>query len=78
METGLAAKRAFISGSTEGIGFAIARSLLRQGASVVINGRHEERVERSVAALASAVPGADVSGIAADFGKPAEVARLIE
>jgi NAD(P)-dependent dehydrogenase (short-subunit alcohol dehydrogenase family) len=78
VETGLSTKKAFISGSTEGIGFAIARSLLREGAAVVINGRDEERLRRSVDALATAVPGADVSGIAADFGKPAEVDRLIE
>tara|TARA_Y100001949_G_C15874384_1_gene280934 strand:+ start:624 stop:806 length:183 start_codon:yes stop_codon:yes gene_type:complete len=44
VEQELAGKTAFVSGSTQGIGYAIAAALLRQGASVVINGRTEARV----------------------------------
>jgi NAD(P)-dependent dehydrogenase (short-subunit alcohol dehydrogenase family) len=78
MEQELAGKTAFVSGSTQGIGYAIAAALLRQGASVVINGRSEERVETAAASLRAEVPGADVGGIPADFGDAAQVDRLTE
>ncbi|NQX12753.1 SDR family oxidoreductase [Microbacteriaceae bacterium VKM Ac-2855] len=77
MDLQLDAKRAFVSGSTAGIGYAIAEALLREGAEVVINGRDAGRVRESVAALERAVPGATVSGIAADFGDDEDVAHLI-
>jgi NAD(P)-dependent dehydrogenase (short-subunit alcohol dehydrogenase family) len=77
MDMQLATKRAFISGSTQGIGYSIARALLREGASVVINGRDESRVEGAARKLRSEVPGAIVSGIAADFRQPAEVQHLL-
>ena len=51
MEQELAGRTAFVSGSTQGIGYAIAAALLREGASVVINGRSEERVETAAASL---------------------------
>jgi NAD(P)-dependent dehydrogenase (short-subunit alcohol dehydrogenase family) len=77
MDMQLAAKRAFVSGSTQGIGFSIAKALLQEGVSVVINGRVESRVESAVLKLKSEVPGATVSGVAADFREPAEVERLL-
>lgn len=70
-------KRAFVSGSTQGIGFAIAKALLVEGASVIINGRNEDRVRTAVQVLSAEVPGARVSGIAADFERPEEVSRLV-
>ncbi|MCB2412991.1 SDR family oxidoreductase [Demequina sp. TTPB684] len=73
----MSGKRAFISGSTQGIGFAIAEALAREGASVVINGRNQRGVESAVARLQEAVPHANVSGIAADFGNDADVERLL-
>ena len=78
MDLRLTGKRAFVSGSTQGIGFAIARALLAEGASVVVNGRDDERVRAAVRDLAATVPGADVSGIAADFRDAGQVARLLE
>jgi NAD(P)-dependent dehydrogenase (short-subunit alcohol dehydrogenase family) len=78
MELHLAGKRAFISGSTQGIGYAIARTLLREGAEVVLNGRDDARVEQAARELAAEVPGARVTGIAADFGDAAEVERLLK
>ena len=78
MEQELAGKTAFVSGSTQGIGYAIAAALLREGASVVINGRTEERVESAAASLRAEVAGADVGGIPADFGDAAQVDRLTE
>ena len=82
MDLKLTGKRAFVSGSTQGIGFAVAKALLAEGASVIINGRDDERVRRAVDELSAAVPGAavsgaTVSGIAADFERPDEVARLL-
>lgn len=53
MELGLSGKRALVSGSTLGIGRAIAESLAREGASVVVNGRDATRVEAAVAAISN-------------------------
>ncbi|MFC5501542.1 SDR family NAD(P)-dependent oxidoreductase [Lysinimonas soli] len=78
MDLGLTGMTAFVSGSTQGIGFAIAKALLGEGSSVVINGRTEDRVEDAVQALEVAVPGAEVSGIAADLSDTAQVQRLLE
>ncbi|GAA0992197.1 SDR family NAD(P)-dependent oxidoreductase [Subtercola frigoramans] len=77
MDLQLATKRAFISGSTQGIGYAIAKALLREGAEVVINGRDETRLEQSVRSLEHELPGARVTGIAADFANAAHVQRLL-
>ncbi|WP_101847387.1 SDR family NAD(P)-dependent oxidoreductase [Zhihengliuella sp. ISTPL4] len=76
MELGLRGKRAFISGSSQGIGYAVASALAAEGADVVINGRDEGRVDAAVRALALAHPEATVSGIVADFTDPSQVARL--
>jgi NAD(P)-dependent dehydrogenase (short-subunit alcohol dehydrogenase family) len=70
-------KRAFISGSTQGIGYSIAKALLLEGAAVVINGRDDTRVQQAVKNLEAEVPGGDVWGIAADFTNVAEVQRLL-
>lgn len=78
MDLQLDNKTAFISGSTAGIGLAIAETLLKENATVIINGRTEEAVDKSVAALKNTFPNADVSGIAADFGKPEEVTNLLK
>ena len=48
MDLQLKGKKAFVSGSTQGIGYAIARALLREGAVVVINGRNDDSVELAV------------------------------
>lgn len=76
MDLQLKGKTAFVSGSTQGIGFAIALQLLQEGATVIINGRTSQRVEQAVERLKAQVPGAAVSGIAADFSKAADVQQL--
>ncbi len=68
MDLGLSGKRALVSGSTAGIGYAAARALAAEGAQVTINGRTQARVDDAVARLKSAVPGGTISGIAADLG----------
>ncbi|QAY60045.1 SDR family oxidoreductase [Microbacterium protaetiae] len=77
MDLRLTGKKTFVSGSTQGIGYAIAKALATEGSSVILNGRTAERVEAAVGKLAAAVPGADVSGIAADFEDPEAVQRLL-
>jgi NAD(P)-dependent dehydrogenase (short-subunit alcohol dehydrogenase family) len=68
MDLGLKGKRALVTGSTAGIGFASARALAQEGARVTVNGRTHARVEAAVLALQRELPGADVSGVAADLG----------
>lgn len=68
MKIDLSGKTAFVTGSTEGIGFAIARGLAGTGATVVVNGRKQDKVDKAVAALKQAVPDARVEGLAADLG----------
>ncbi len=77
MDLQLKGKRAFVSGSTQGIGYAIARSLLGEGATVVINGRSDSRVEEALQKLRIEVPGAAVSGIVADFEQSDQVGQLL-
>jgi len=68
MDLQLVDKRAVVTGSTAGIGFAIAEALAKEGASVVINGRTERRVNEAVNKLwASGVRG-KVEGVTADVG----------
>jgi NAD(P)-dependent dehydrogenase (short-subunit alcohol dehydrogenase family) len=54
----------------------IARALLAEGVSVTVNGRAEGRVAEAVADLSAELPGAAVSGVAADFSNPEHVERL--
>lgn len=77
MDLKLKQKTAFISGSTQGIGFAIARQLLEEGANVIVNGRSAEKTAEAVKRLLATYPAGNVTGIAADFSKPEEVTGLI-
>lgn len=67
----LAGQRAFVSGSTAGIGLAIVQALLAQGASVTLNGRDPQTVRSAVERLRAQQPQATVAGIAADLGTAA-------
>ena len=62
MDLGLKGKRALVTGSTAGIGFAIAKQLAREGAFVYVNGRTAERVNKAVGEIEG-----KVDGIAADL-----------
>jgi NAD(P)-dependent dehydrogenase (short-subunit alcohol dehydrogenase family) len=66
MKIDLSGKTALVTGSTSGIGHAIARGLAAAGATVTVNGRTQARVDAAVASLAKAVPGAKIRGVAAD------------
>lgn len=66
MDLQLKEKKALVTGSTAGIGFAIADVLAREGASVIVNGRTQARVEEAIEKIKKTTPDADVSGVAAD------------
>jgi NAD(P)-dependent dehydrogenase (short-subunit alcohol dehydrogenase family) len=76
MDLQLRGQRALVTGSTAGIGLAIAEALAREGARVVVNGRSEARVKEALDHLAGS--GADVLGLAADLGTPEGAAQAIE
>ncbi|MBW4633488.1 MAG: SDR family oxidoreductase [Iphinoe sp. HA4291-MV1] len=69
MDLKLHGKSALVSGSTAGIGFAIARGLAQEGASVIITGRSLGRVEQAIAKIQHSNPEAKVSGVVADLAK---------
>lgn len=71
MDLKLTGRVALVTGSTAGIGFAIARALASEGAHVCVNGRTKERVDAAVAAIRTHVSAAKVDGIAADFSSSA-------
>ena len=77
MNIDLSGKTALVTGSTSGIGHAIAKGLAATGASVVVNGRTQAKVDAAAAGLAKAVAGAKVRGIAADVSTAAGCEALV-
>jgi NAD(P)-dependent dehydrogenase (short-subunit alcohol dehydrogenase family) len=77
MKIDLSGKTALVTGSTSGIGHAIAKGLAGAGASVVVNGRGQAKVDAAVAALAKALPGSKLRGIAADVSTAAGCDALV-
>lgn len=74
----LSGKTAIVTGSTGGIGLAVAKGLADAGATVVISGRHQERVDATLAALRGTQAGALARGVVADLGTAAGCQALIE
>ncbi|MGI5323843.1 SDR family NAD(P)-dependent oxidoreductase [Actinomadura nitritigenes] len=66
MDIDLSGRTAFVSGSTQGIGRAIAAGLARAGATTIVNGRSDGGVDAALDALRAELPDADVRGVAAD------------
>src|SRR5947209_14291873 len=62
-------KLALVSGSTAGIGLAIAKALAAEGARVIVNGRTETRVKEAIASIRANVPTAKLEGLALDLAK---------
>ena len=78
MNLGLQGKLAVVSGSTAGIGFAIAAGLAAEGARIVINGRTQERVDAALTKLRLEYRGAEFTGVAADLGTAAGVEAFVK
>jgi NAD(P)-dependent dehydrogenase (short-subunit alcohol dehydrogenase family) len=68
MDLGLRSKTALVTGSTAGIGLAIARSLAAEGARVIVNGRTQARVDEAITDIRREAGDAKIEGIAADLG----------
>ena len=78
MDLQLDGKRILVSGSTQGIGFAVASACAAEGANVIVNGRESTRVEEAVTRLQAISPGSQVSGIAADVADSTGVDALLD
>lgn len=78
MNLELEGKRALVTGSSGGIGYAIAERLALEGASVIVNGRTQERVDQALAELARSGGRGSVTGLAADLGTTEGVGKAVE
>ncbi|MBW4540168.1 MAG: SDR family oxidoreductase [Myxacorys chilensis ATA2-1-KO14] len=76
MDLNLTGKIALVSGSTAGIGLAIATTLTQEGETVVINGRTTERVNGAIAHIKQTVTDAKLQGVVADLGTQAGASEL--
>jgi NAD(P)-dependent dehydrogenase (short-subunit alcohol dehydrogenase family) len=78
MNFGLQGKVAVVSGSTAGIGLAIAAALAAEGVKVVVNGRTQARVDAARKTIQQRVSGADLRGVVADLGASDGVERFLQ
>jgi len=78
MNLQLDGKKTLVTGSTAGIGFAIARALAREGASVVITGRTQKRVDHATESIREEIRDAKISGIAANLATPNGISKCID
>jgi len=80
MNLKISGKLSLVTGSTAGIGFAIAKALAQEGARVIINGRTDARVKAAIASIRSVAPKAEIEPFAADLssaeGAAAAAARF--
>ena len=77
MDLKLDGKVALVTGSTAGIGFAIARSLAREGAYVYLNGRTQERVDAAIAKIRADHKAVTIDGIATESSSSAGADTII-
>jgi NADP-dependent 3-hydroxy acid dehydrogenase YdfG len=77
MDLKLTDRIALVSGSTAGIGLAIATTLAQEGSTVIVNGRTTERVDAAIDRIKQTVPDAKLQGVAADLGTQAGASELV-
>ena len=77
MDQTLTGQTALVTGSTAGIGYAIAASLAKRGATVIVNGRTQKRVEAAIAQLHTDTGAKHIEGIAADVGTADGVKTIV-
>ncbi|KPF98344.1 oxidoreductase [Rhodopseudomonas sp. AAP120] len=78
MHINLSGKTALVTGSTAGIGHAIAKGLAATGANVVVNGRTQGKVDEAVAAVKKSAKGGTITGVAADVSTAEGCAKLVK
>lgn len=77
MHIDLSGRTAIVTGSTAGIGLAIATGLAGTGAQVIVTGRTQARVDEAIASIKAAVPSAKLKGVAGDLGTAEGARELI-
>ena len=78
MDLQLRGKKVLVTGSTAGIGFAAALAFAEEGASVIINGRTQERVDAAVSKIRKSEPSANLTSVASDVSNAAGCAKVIQ
>jgi NAD(P)-dependent dehydrogenase (short-subunit alcohol dehydrogenase family) len=78
MDLQLKNKKALVTGSTAGIGYAIAKQLAKENATVYVNGRTKERVEAAIKSLKEETGNLNIHGLTADFSNSKDVENLIK
>jgi NAD(P)-dependent dehydrogenase (short-subunit alcohol dehydrogenase family) len=78
MDLQLTGRHALVTGSTAGIGFAIAKALAREGARVIVTGRTEMAVTQAVAAIRAAGPAIPPDGFFGDLSQPEIAASIVQ
>lgn len=77
MNLQLTGKKALVTGSTAGIGYAIAKGLAAEGAAVILNGRKDSAVDEAVKAIKEETGNESITGVAADFSKKDDILQLL-
>jgi NAD(P)-dependent dehydrogenase (short-subunit alcohol dehydrogenase family) len=78
MDLQLTDKLALVSGSTKGIGLAIATGLAREGVKVIVNGRSEKSVKEALEKIRQTIPGAKLESFTGDLSDAATTEKLIK
>src|SRR2546427_8178094 len=78
MDLQLQGKLALVTGSTAGIGFAVAQGLAKEGATVIVNGHAGKRVDQALVALNKAGVSGKLEGLAADLGTAKGTRKAME
>ncbi len=77
MDLGIAGRKAIICASSQGLGYACAAALAREGVAIVINARHADALERASSSISAATPDAKIRPVTADITTPEGRSDLI-